>query len=89
VALVIAGATLFGIGLEAAANGPKPAPLKRWWLSLKAGLVVQRVCDVRVHIADLAASGDQHDDNNQSDQNQDKGVLDHTLPSLPRTSKAV
>jgi len=58
-------------------------------VALKAGLVVQRVGDVRVHVADLAASCDQHDDDNQSDQNQDEGVLDQTLPSLPSASDAV
>ena len=49
---------------------------------LEAGLVVERVGNVGVHVPDLAAGRNQHDDDNQSDENQDEGVLHQALAGL-------
>src|ERR1700738_3828320 len=38
--------------------------------------------DVAEHVLDLVAKNDQHDDDDDGDQDENKGVLDHALPLL-------
>ena len=57
--------------------------LRRSFPDLQAGLVVERVGDVRIHAPDLAAGRDEHDDDHQGDQDQDEAVFDHSLTFLP------
>jgi hypothetical protein len=46
------------------------------------GLLAQTARDVAEHVLDLVAEDDQNYDDHDSDQDEDKGVLDHTLPFL-------
>src|SRR4029077_13582754 len=49
---------------------------------LRVSLLAQTARDVAEHVLDLVAEDDQHYDDHDSDQDEDKGVLDHTLPFL-------
>jgi hypothetical protein len=46
------------------------------------GLLAQAARDVAEDVLDLVAKDDQDYDNHDCDQDEDKGVLDHTLPFL-------
>src|ERR1700724_139250 len=46
------------------------------------GLLAQTARDVAEDVLDLVAEDDQNYDDHDSDQDEDKGVLDHTLPFL-------
>src|SRR4030081_1869244 len=48
----------------------------------RKGLLAQAARDVAEDVLDLVAEDDQDYDNHDSDQDEDKGVLDHTLPFL-------
>src|SRR2546425_12176646 len=59
-------------------KGPALGP----FLLLRSGLLVQTARDVAENVLDLVAKNDQDYDNHDRDQDEDKGVLDHTLPFL-------
>src|SRR5438067_10956961 len=46
------------------------------------GLLAQTARDVAEHVLDLVAKNNQNYDDHDRDQDEDKGVLDHTLPFL-------
>src|SRR5207237_4295763 len=52
------------------------------WCSQGCGLLAQTARDVAENVLDLVAKDDQDDDDDHRDQNENKGVLDHTLPFL-------
>src|SRR6202011_1354225 len=60
----------------------KRAP--RWgpWSLAMEGLLAQTARDVAEDVLDLVAEDDQNYDDHDSDQDEDKGVFDHTLPFL-------
>jgi hypothetical protein len=51
-------------------------------LSFAVSLLAQTARDVAEDVLDLVAEDDQNYDDHDSDQDEDKGVLDHTLPFL-------
>jgi hypothetical protein len=51
-------------------------------LSFAVSLLAETARDVAEDVLDLVAEDDQNYDDHDSDQDEDKGVLDHTLPFL-------
>src|SRR3982074_1783558 len=52
------------------------------WAGLETRLVVEGVGDVREHIPNLTAGGDQHYYDDNCDEGQDEGVFHHSLAPL-------
>src|SRR5437867_6688265 len=60
----------------------KRAPRRRPFAFGSRGLLAQTARDVAEHVLDLVAKNNQDYDDHDRDQDEDKGVFDHTLPFL-------
>src|SRR5438067_13325457 len=60
----------------------KRAPKRGPFAFGSRGLLAQTARDVAEDVLDLVAKNNQHYDDHDSDQDEDKGVFDHTLRSL-------
>src|ERR1700737_1500008 len=74
-------ARTFGLWMMGRGEPRRPRPPLVARVS-RTDLLVEAVADVREDVVDLASNHGQDDDDNNCDKDEDKGVLDPTLPLL-------